>query len=494
MSTIDTSFGAITTKDPEFTLTALGPQEESVDTNIANGRYKTLEQVAELFGVSTRTLGRWRKLSDHPLESGVIVQGRKQVVCTLAQITAFRDRHPEVVRRAAKFRQYSPQEKMAWIAQLQQMSAEGCSLANAVKALVQEHGVAPETIHPLVRRYNEEHPDAMLFSVPDDTRLFNENLAGESIASIARRLDKPRTHIGRLIQSGRAKHIRGIQEKLDYMDNGCFSKKDAEKKILGTEPPQSTEKPRRAPAGIPPYLASLYEVPLLTREQEQYLFRRMNFQLYRAANICPDEATAKDFRKMQGWMADAEAIRNRIMEANLRLVVSIVKKSYKNDDQFLEDISEQNMTLLRAIRKFDYGRGNKFSTYASWAIMKDMIRAHNNGQRLNGRFMTGHEESFLEGVSDKRTSEVEEESKHGQRQELVGKLLSNLDPREIILIGSRFGLRKDEEPKTLKEVGVIMGVTKERVRQIEVRAMRKLREAAEERKIPIDEILQSSQT
>src|SRR5581483_3907336 len=142
----------------------------------------------------------------------------------------------------------------------------------------------------------------------------------------------------------------------------------------------SSESPssRRAPEGLPPYLAGLYDDPLLTREQEAHLFRKMNYLKYRASKvreqIDPARARTADLDEVERLQEEALAVKNQIIRANLRLVVSIAKRHVGPSNNFFELVSDGNMSLIRAVEKFDFSRGNKFSTYASWAIMKNFAR------------------------------------------------------------------------------------------------------------------------
>ena len=128
------------------------------------------------------------------------------------------------------------------------------------------------------------------------------------------------------------------------------------------------------------------------------------------------------------------------------------------------------MSLIRAVEKFDYSRGNKFSTYASWAIMKNFARTIPEENYRRDRFVTGHEEMF-EAAADNRTDEHEYESALKRMQEAVKGMLGRLDDRERRIIISRFGLGGASE-QTLEQLGRELGITKERVRQIESRGVR----------------------
>ena len=153
-------------------------------------------------------------------------------------------------------------------------------------------------------------------------------------------------------------------------------------------------------------------------------------------------------------------------------------------DEFFELVSDGNMSLIRAAEKFDYARGNKFSTYASWAIMKNYARTIPEGFKQRDRFRTSHDEMFT-STEEFRGDRYAQESAQQLRESQVGRMLDSLDEREQKIIISRFGLDYSQEPQTLKEVGAKLGVTKERIRQIEARALNKLRLAAQDQKVEL---------
>jgi RNA polymerase primary sigma factor/RNA polymerase sigma factor len=254
------------------------------------------------------------------------------------------------------------------------------------------------------------------------------------------------------------------------------------------ESPEPVGRKPRLPSGLPPYLASLYEVPLLTREQEAYLFRKFNFLKHRAGKLREqlDPAAAKSslMDEIEKLYDKAVEVKNQIVRANLRLVVSIAKRHVAPNDNFFELVSDGNMSLIRAAEKFDFARGNKFSTYASWAIMKNYARTIPDENKRRDRFRTSQSEMFT-STEERRSDQHELESAQAQREQQVGKILERLDEREQQIIISRFGLDPGAKPLTLKEVGAQLGVTKERIRQIEARALAKLRLAAQEDKIDV---------
>ena len=294
--------------------------------------------------------------------------------------------------------------------------------------------------------------------------------------------------IYRIIREMRASRI--MELPLDCMDNEQFARLRSEEKgreILRSQPESDlpTKKPR-VPGGMPPYLASLYEVPLLTRQQEAHLFRKMNYLKYKASRLRDkldvNRPKSRLMDQIEKLYDESVATKNQIIAANLRLVVSIAKRYVGRAADFFELVSDGNMSLMRAAEKFDVSRGNKFSTYASWAIMKSFARTIPVSLRHQDRFRTDHSEVF-DTTEDMRTDQYDPEAAQIQRESQVARILDRLDERERQIVTARFGLIRGHEPLTLTQVGTVMGVTKERIRQIQARAMSRLREAAEEARI-----------
>jgi RNA polymerase primary sigma factor/RNA polymerase sigma factor len=277
---------------------------------------------------------------------------------------------------------------------------------------------------------------------------------------------------------------------LECVDNEQFHGPRSEnraREILGPPPENdlATKKPR-LPSGLPAYVASLYDVPLLTREQETHLFRKMNYLKYKASRLRDtldvSRPRSRLMDQIQRLYDESVATKNQIIRANLRLVVSIAKRYVGPAEDFFELVSDGNMSLMRAAEKFDVSRGNKFSTYASWAIMKNFARTIPDVLRHRDRFCSNHAETF-NTREDNRADQYAQESAQIQRESHVEGILRRLDERERQIVTSRFGLARGREPLTFKQVGAVLGVTKERVRQIQYRAMSKLRTAAEEDRI-----------
>jgi RNA polymerase sigma factor (sigma-70 family) len=269
----------------------------------------------------------------------------------------------------------------------------------------------------------------------------------------------------------------------------------------GAEQFEAARRGLRVPKDAPPELASLYEVPLLSKDQEQHLFRKMNFLKHKAAQlrrrllkdkvsddeadeVDPAKVRIQDLKRIDELQGQATEVKDLLISANMRLVANIAKRHAAQTDNFWELMSDGNMSLIRAVEKFDFGRGFKFSTYASWAIMKNFARSIPEEKHRRERFVTGHEEVF-EAAPDVRGDEHEQLATTERASHTVNRLLEHLDDRERDIIRMRAGLCEGTKPMTLEEIGQQFNITKERVRQLNARAMKKLREIVQEQHIDL---------
>jgi RNA polymerase sigma factor (sigma-70 family) len=293
----------------------------------------------------------------------------------------------------------------------------------------------------------------------------------------------------RVINEVRAQRL--LDQPLDYIFHTSFDDPSLEREILapmpGLEKYESLRRGMHAPKDAPPELAPLYEAPLLSKDQEQHLFRKMNFLKHKAGklrgNLDPARARIQDLKEIEDYQDQAATVKEQLINCNMRLVVSVAKRHSAQTDNFFELMSDGNMSLLRAVEKFDFGRGNKFSTYATWAIMKNFARSIPEEKRRRERYMTGHEDLF-EIAPDTRTDEQECVASAEQNAYRVNRLLEFLDTRERQIIRMRAGL-DNSEGMTLEQIGQHLGITKERVRQINVRIMNKLRTIAREQELEL---------
>jgi RNA polymerase sigma factor (sigma-70 family) len=318
--------------------------------------------------------------------------------------------------------------------------------------------------------------------------LYSSYRRGISVQTLAKQFNITASSVYRSIHEAEAKRL--LDQPVDYIYNESFDDPSKAAEIAGLMPDAEDYEAKRnalkVPKDAPPELASLYNLPLLSKEQEQHLFRKMNFLKHRVAQlrlkINPTKARTQDFKEIEALQEQASAIKDHLISCNMRLVVAIAKRHAAQSDNFFELLSDGNMSLIRAVEKFDYSRGNKFSTYASWAIMKNFARSIPEEKRRRERYVTGSEDAFT-ATPDMRTDEQEIVSSVEQTKHRVNRLLEYLEPREQQIVRMRAGLDSYSEGMTLEEIGQQLGITKERVRQLNVRIMTKLRTIAKEQKM-----------
>lgn len=453
----------------------------------------TVEDLSRMFNVSTKTISRWREQG--LVSRRFVVDGRRRVGFLHSSVERFVDSNRDKVRRGERFSQLTDDEKGEIIERARSLAETGSNLSEVTRRLSDQMHRSPETVRYTLKNFDRENPSLAIFpdhngalSEEEKRSIFQQHHRGASISALCKRYGRTRSSIMRILAEMRAGRI--LELPLDYIFNEDFTDPSKAEEILGPLPGADTP-PRktRVPSGLPPYLAALYDVALLTREQEYHLFRKMNFLKHQAAElrqqITPRSAKAAVMDEIEALYEQAVKVKNQIVQANLRLVVSIAKRHMNSTDDFFGLVSDGNMSLIRAAEKFDYSRGNKFSTYASWAIMKNYARTIPTEFKHRDRFRTTAEEMFL-AREDERKNPYLEETEHRRRQRQVLRILNRLDDREQKIISARFGLGRGNEPLTLKEVGAEMGVTKERIRQLEARALIKLREAADKEKIELE--------
>jgi RNA polymerase primary sigma factor len=288
------------------------------------------------------------------------------------------------------------------------------------------------------------------------------------------------------------------------------------------------------------YLKEVGRVPLLTAEEEVELAQRIERGRLAREELAKGNVSPRHRQELQALIEDGWAAREHLITANSRLVISVAKKYMGRGVPFLDLIQEGNIGLIRAAKKFDYRRGHKFSTYATWWIRQAVTRAiadqgrtirvpvhmgdqinkllrvqHQLTQRL-GRdpsveelagaldvtpqkvenmiqvarrplsleTPTDDEEDSVLGdfIQDEEVPAPDETATYNLLREHLDAVLNGLPPREVRILQLRYGLL-DGQAYTLEEVGRKMGVTRERVRQIEAQALSRLRHPAIRRKL-----------
>jgi RNA polymerase sigma factor (sigma-70 family) len=452
----------------------------------------TVQDLSKKFNISTKTVDRWR-------DKGLVSRrfrfnGRMRVGFLKSSVDRYLQNNKGHVVRSMNFSQLSDEDREEILRRARRLARYGGCPAEISRRIARHMNRSPETIRYTLKNFDRENPELAIFpnapeKITDQQKrdIYNSFRRGIPVDKLARRYCRTKASIYRIISEARAARLHA--QTIDYMHSDEFDQSGAEKVILGPAPEvdKSNEKVR-TPPGLPPYLASLYSIPLLTREEEAYYFRKLNFLKYKAAQIQekldPNRPKARDMDQIEKLLDESTDVKNFLIRSNLRLVVSIAKRHIRPGGNFFEMVSDGNMSLIRAIEKFDYTKGNKFSTYASWAIMKNYARSIPAEYKVLDRFRTGNDELFFQST-DERESQYREELINQKQHAVIMSILDQLDGREKDILIYRYGLNARNEPQTLEQVGDRFGVTKERIRQLESRALKKLRRITQVERVEI---------
>lgn len=283
-----------------------------------------------------------------------------------------------------------------------------------------------------------------------------------------------------------------LQTEIDFIPNAEFGTREAREGDIVSSTLASEQTASSAVAGLPAHLRRMCESELLTPEQEVALFREMNFAKFQAdtlrTRLDSDDPDAELVATIENLLRTSQAIRDHIIKANMRLVMSIVKKFVTPSHSFDELLSDGILTLMQAVEKFDYDRGFRFSTYAYRSIARNAYRSVTSAQREEAKFTRDAEQWAFEQEDDRSSSNSDQV--WSNLRGLTARMLDRLDRRERFIVRSRYALGSHRKVRTFQCLADKLGVSKERVRQLEQRAVSKLRAMAAE--FEMDELLGAS--
>ena len=451
----------------------------------------TIEELAASFDVSTKTIHRWRK-------RGLITRkfifddGTKRFGFLRSAVDKFLKENPNLTAKAKIFKRLTKKEKQLIIKQARALSAKTTlSRHQIIDRIAARLGKAHETIRYTLLNYEKANPDKPISHEPpgaispaEAAELYKIFKQGCDVKELMSRFSRSKSSIYRIINQQRARAL--LARKIEFVASDEFLEENARQKFLAK--PVSVEKPL-SPKSIEPlelasesllpeYLQALRDTPVLNREREVELFRRYNYLKYL---VCVTRVGMKLTRvrsdrlnEIENYLAGAETIKKTIIEANLRLVVSIAGKHATDGANFLELVSKGNFALIKAVEEFDYTRGIRFSRTASLSIAKEYAKVSGKSTELT-RKKAGSLANILPFL---KTAEADFAAIERARHSLVQVIKDELDQREQYIILNHFGLVGSlirKKKKTLQQIGEDLGLTKERVRQLELIALQKLR-------------------
>jgi RNA polymerase sigma factor (sigma-70 family) len=464
-----------------------------VPTNAVSEPVLTIEDVTERFSVTSKTIQRWRR-KGLPARRFLFPDGKRRVGFLVGSVERFFAGHREQVAAGMNFSQLGDDERGEILRRARRLAVYcGCCAQSIARRIARKLNRSPQTVLHTIRKHDQEHPESAIFphaaealSDEERTRILKGYRRGLALGALAKRVCRPKEAVYRVVLEERVAKLN--KRKVKFIDDPLYHESDAERAVaamlsqqdvMGSDGRRESEE-SRVPRDLPPYLQALYRTPLLSPPRERSLFLAFNYHKYRFVTarrkLEPDFARAKDLTEMEGHLRRATELKNQIVQANLRLVVSVARKHLRTGLSLMELVSDGNITLMRAVESFDVHKGYRFSTYATFALMKGFARSV--PEMLAGRRAVGSgtdEQSLMAAIPDTRDG-----ARHDSLfdREHVAHLLSRLDDRERTVVLAHYGLGGNADgPATYEQVGERLGLSKQRVRQIEQSALAKLRKS-----------------
>jgi RNA polymerase primary sigma factor len=435
----------------------------------------TIEQVCQQFNVSDKSIQRWRRrgLAGRRF---VFPDGKKRVGFLISSVERFFAVHNDSAVEAANFAPFDADELRRMTHSAARLTAEGCCGEEIAQRIGRRFNRSPLAVTHLLRQHapGTLAAAAAPFSQHQRDFILGAFEQGESLSALAYHVGRPRSAVYRVLLEERLERLHRWNSK--FFDDELYHQPEAASVIdaiasaddLGEAP---TAEQRRLPKDLPASCQALFAQPLLTAAKERALFLKLNFHKshFTALRRRLDGRRPRwsDLKEMEQQLQLAAQTKNRIIAANLRLVASVARRHMPIGGSLTELISDGSVTLMRAADGFDFHRGNRFSTYATLALMKEFARdaARHIGRRRDVALVS-------EMAEDPRPEIFRLDQRDQVRQ-----LLSRLEDREQAILRAHFGL--SGKPITYEQVGRELGLSIGRVRQIERDALAKLRAGAD---------------
>ncbi len=484
-----------------------------------------LEEVTRKFSVSSKTIPRWRKQGLVAMRY-LYADGRRRLGFLESAVKRFAEDNKERVARSATFKQLSEEEKAQIVRMATRLAARcQCCLKDISRRIARKLNRSPETVRYTIRNHDRSHPETAIFlngesanSIrPVDRHAIVASFDnGTPVDCIAQRFCRTRTSIFRVVTQERAARLKA--QPIEYVSNALFEHPEADHILLELLPAEALARAQatvlsgtnasakdvymaRTPRDLPAFLSDIFRQPVMPHEIEMDAFRRMNYLKAKAAKLQaaldPEAATPPELAEIEGLLAQANDVKNQIVQSNLRVAVHVARKHQRADRPLIELVSDAAVWLMRAAEKYDFARaGNtptdatvparahaRFSTYASYAIMKNFARDRADGlTRRDASLVTGQEDllSTLNSPADANhpADRLDAAALHSDLRSVI----TELPTRERELLTQHYGLDEKTPALSLAQISSKMGITKARVRQLESRALRRLKQLLEARR------------
>ena len=314
---------------------------------------------------------------------------------------------------------------------------------------------------------------ASLSSAPKACKGIQKEIKTPSTSTPSRKTRFPKEFLDRI------RHL--MERTIEFVPHSDFERADV-LEVMKKLRPASLDKPpvfSRTEPGVA-FVSGLVQTPLLTHEEEQYWFTWMNFLKFRAERnrrlLDLSQPDRKLVARIEADLDEALKARNHIVQGNVRLIIALAKKLTGSLEEMSDLISEGMSPLIRSVELFDISLGNRFSTYATWAIRNQMLRYLKRVRSLLD-VSSGEESTTFENLPDRESSTVSSEVAQEMRMQAVRRLLSSLSEREREIVTARFALEGQPSGQSLADIAGRVGLSKERVRQIAMNSLMKLRES-----------------
>lgn len=478
-------------------------REMKITSSSINTKIYTMESLTTHFRVCQKTITRWRKkgLVGRYLK---FPDGRLRLAFSETMVNTFVEKNHQKVNQGRRFSQISAEEKQLIIDRLLKWSQRCPHLRQeAIRRTARKFGRSVESIRLLLVREEGKKHSAFSFlsredglsdeTTADIARLYRD---GVPVEELMKRFNRSKSNIYHAINKSQSREL--LEREITYIPGEEFENPETETYYLAGESikpghlntqrkRQNTSEKQPAAQNSGPlaeYIRDIAQTDLLTAREEKFLFGKYNYLKYLARQTqqaCdPDYPSARMLSQMRLYLRKADEVKDLLIRSNLRLVVSIARRHTRNDHEMAELISEGNLALMNAVEKFDITRNVKFSTYATWAIVKKYATYHTKKAK-----MPEHEtcDEMLEVAHDLRVEDSRIAAVESARKSLHEIIADILEEREQTIVTEHYGLIKQTEisgqrkSKSLAQIASVIGISKERVRQIELVALKKLRQA-----------------